>query len=157
MRPAIRVDDSRVVNHLVAEGHHTRRLHDPVAVAVDDAQHRTDDTARDAAIVEREVLRRVERSVAERSAIARCPPLLGRSRERGHAAVRRINNERRLPERPPREVIAERADVVLAAFHALLDLFDSSGERFVTQIEVAGEILGPLTRNPTGVIAAPYA
>src|SRR5262245_6886947 len=129
MRPAIRVDDSRIVNHLVTEGHHTRRLHDSVAVAVDDAQYRTDDTARDAAVVEREVLRRVERSVAERAAIARCPPLLGRSRERGHAAVGRIDDERRLPERPPREVVAERADIVLTALHALLDLFGSSGER----------------------------
>jgi hypothetical protein len=70
------------VDHLVAEGHHARRLHDAVAVAVDDAQHRADDAARDAAVVEREVLERVERAVAERAAVARRAALLGLGRER---------------------------------------------------------------------------
>ena len=40
VRPAVRVDDARVVDHLVADGHHARRLHDAVAVAVDHAQDR---------------------------------------------------------------------------------------------------------------------
>ena len=77
VRAAVGVEDARVVDHLVADGHHARRLHDAVAVAVDDAQHRADDAARDAAVVEREVLGGVERAVAERAPVARGAALLG--------------------------------------------------------------------------------
>ena len=76
VRSAVGVDDPRVVDHLVAERHHARRLHDAVAVAVDDAEHRADDAARDAAVVEREVLGRVERTVTEGAAVARGAALL---------------------------------------------------------------------------------
>ena len=72
-----RCSDPCVVDHLVAERHHARRLHDTVAVAVDDAKHGTDDAARDAAIVEREVFGRIEGTLTERTAIARGTALLG--------------------------------------------------------------------------------
>ena len=52
MWAAIRVHDTCVVNHLVTDRHHSRRLHDAVAVAIHDTQHRTDNAARNAAVVE---------------------------------------------------------------------------------------------------------
>ncbi len=64
VRAAVERDDAGVVNHLVADDHFVWRLHDPETVAV---EHREDPahSARDAAIVEAEVLETVERAVAE--------------------------------------------------------------------------------------------
>ena len=155
VRASIGVDDPRVVDHLVAERHHARRLHDTVAVAVDDAKDGADDAARDAAIVEREVLGRIEGTLTERTAIARGTALLGFLRDCWHDAVWRIDDERRLPERATGEVVAERADVRFTALHALLDLLDASSECFITEIEVVAEILGALARDTAGVVTAP--
>ena len=75
--------------------------------------HRSDDAARDAAVVEREVLGRIERSVAEGALIARGAALL-RFRGKGRRpAVRRIDDQRRLAEGASGEVAAEGTDGVL--------------------------------------------
>ena len=111
VRPAIRVEDAWVVNHLVADRHHARRLHDAVAVAIDDTQHGADDAASDAAIVQQKssgVLKgpspNVPRSRGARRWLA--------AADRRLPAVRRIDDERGLAERTARVVATERADGV---------------------------------------------
>ena len=56
VRAAVERDDARFVNHLVADRHVARALHDLVRVAVDGRHHRAGHAAGDAAIVEAEVL-----------------------------------------------------------------------------------------------------
>jgi hypothetical protein len=89
--PAVRVDDPRVVHHLVRDRHDAGRLLDALSVAVDDAKRRAEDAARDAALVEREVGGPVERTVAVGATRHRAPaPLVRICR---HPAVRRIDDE----------------------------------------------------------------
>src|SRR5262245_66466432 len=107
------VEETRVVDHLVADRDHARRLNDAVAIAVHDTHHRTDDAARDAAVVQREVQCRVEGAVAECALIARGTTLLCFRSEGGSPAVGRIDDERRLPERASGEVAPEGSDSVL--------------------------------------------
>ncbi len=148
VRPPVGVEDARVVDHLVADRHHARRLHDAVAVAVDDAQHRADDAAGDAAIVEREVLRCVERTVAERAAVARCAALLGLGRDRRLPAVGRVDDERGLAERASCEVAAERADGVLARSGRRLRLLLPRRPLFVALIEPLPRVCGRCSGMP---------
>ena len=157
VRAPVGVEDARVVDHLVADGHHARRLHDAVAVAVDDAQHRADDAARDAAVVEREVLRGLERPVAERALVARGAALLGLGGERGRAAVGRIDDDRRLAEGATGEIAAEGADRVLGVLDAVFDLLLPRRELLVGLIERVAERLRTGGRNAARVVARPHA
>ncbi len=156
VRPAVRVEETRVVDHLVADRHHAGRLDDPVAVAVDDSHHRSDDAARDAAVVEREVLGRIERSVAESALIARGAALLCFRGEGRRSAVRRIDNQRSLAEGASSEVAAEGADGVLGVRDAALNLLLSRREFLVVLIQAVAEILWPRHRHRC-VVAAPDA
>jgi hypothetical protein len=144
------------VNHLVADCHHARRLHDAVAVAVDDAQHGADDATGDAAIVQREVFGCVERAVTERAAVARGTALLGGGRNRRLPAIRRIDDERRLTERTACVVAAERADGVQCVLDALLRLLLTRRPLLLALIE-AGDVLRPLHRDALRVVARPHA
>ena len=71
VRPAVERDHARLVHHLVADGDEAGALRDVVPVAVDSRHHRPRNAARDAADVEREVLRAVER--ADVVAVAAAP------------------------------------------------------------------------------------
>src|SRR4030095_16327071 len=115
MRTAVQWDDSRIVNHLVADHDFVRRLQNPVAVPVDHRHDRANDPAGDAAVVQREALRIVERAFTEGSLVSRRPSFLGFRRDGWNLAVRGLDDERRLPERlvEPGAVTAERADGVL--------------------------------------------
>ena len=89
---AVERDDASVVDHLVADRHGLRVLRDAHAVAVDDGQQRADHAARDAAVVQREVVEVVERPRAERAARLRArrrlrPPASARAS--GRSADRR--------------------------------------------------------------------
>ena len=156
VRTAVGVEEARVVDHLVADRDHAGRLDDAVAVAVDDAHHRSDDAARDAAVVQGEVLRRVERPVAERALVARCAALLRFGRERRRSAVGRIDDERGLAERTPGEVTTERADGVLGVRDARLNLLLPGGEFLVVQVQPIAEVLRPRHRHRR-IVAAPDA
>src|SRR6185503_13242345 len=90
-------DDTRLVDHLVDDRHVARRLEYLRAVVVDDGQDRAREAARDAAIVVTAVRVRVRGSAALLKLAQRGLPLLRLRRERGHAAVRRIDDQRRLP------------------------------------------------------------
>src|ERR1043166_7967559 len=96
MWTAVEVEESRLVNHLVAEDDQARRLDDLVAVVVDDRQDRSEDAAGDALIVETAIVVRVGRSVAGPPRGKRTRPFGRLGRLRGHAAVGRIDDERRL-------------------------------------------------------------
>src|SRR6185295_8935186 len=87
VRPPVERDDARIVHHLVTDHDLSGGLEDAVAVAVDDRQHRPYDAARDAAVVQREVLRTPERSFAETAAIARRRALLRVRRQRRPSSV----------------------------------------------------------------------
>src|SRR4030095_14156439 len=90
VRTPVGVDDARVVNHLVADRHHARRLHDAVAAAVDDANERPPDAPRDAAAVVVEIVGEgLEGAVAERAAVAVARPGARRGERLRLDAVRR--------------------------------------------------------------------
>ncbi|MFS8543590.1 MAG: diacylglycerol kinase family protein, partial [Limnochordales bacterium] len=96
-RAAIQRDDARVVQHLVADGHLRRRLHDLHRIAIQRWADRARDAAGNAAVVVREILHARERPVHR--APGRLLPLLPFERERRHLAVRRIDDVRRVAER----------------------------------------------------------
>ena len=105
MRTSVERDHPRFVNHFVAKGHPARALHDLIAGVVADGDHRSDHAARDAPIVDAEILRAVEHAAAAVVVIqARGDgrrALLSLGRHRRNPAVRRIDDERGLPLRPP--------------------------------------------------------
>src|SRR4029079_10705661 len=107
VRTSISVDDARVVNHLVADRHHARRLHDAVAVAVDHADDRSPDAARDAAVVVGEVVEGVERAIAERPTVAAARALERLRQWLRLNAIWRIDDVRGLTKGAPGEVAAE--------------------------------------------------
>src|SRR5262245_30351215 len=107
MRTSIGIDDARIVNHLVADRHHARRLHDAVAVAVDHANDRSPDAARDAAVVVGEVVEGVERAIAERPTIAAARALERLRQGLRLNAVRGVDDVSGLTEGAPGEVAAE--------------------------------------------------
>ena len=107
MRATVRVEETRVGQHLVAERDDAGSLHDAVAVAVDDAQDRAADAAGDAALIEREVVPGVERARAIGPAWHGAT--LHGGQNLGHASVGRIDEETRLREGAPRVVEPERA------------------------------------------------
>ena len=102
MRPPVERHDTRLVDHLVADRHPARALHDLVAVVVDDRQDRAGDAARDAAVVEAAIeigvgLTPVQFFAPRRLGVALCLLASLRLRgKRGHPAVGRIDDERRL-------------------------------------------------------------
>src|SRR4029453_8544744 len=80
---------------------------DPDAVAVEHGQDRANDPARDAAVVEREVLESVERARPKGPAVA-VGGARAASRCHGrHLSVRRIHDERRVPECPHTVLVPE--------------------------------------------------
>src|SRR5690606_32344175 len=114
MRTAVERDDPCLVDHLVRDRDGVGALPDHDAVAVEHGAHAGRETARDAAVVKREVLERVERAVAE-SALPRdgLTPRAARGRDGRRAAVRRVDDERRETEAAyaPR-VTVKRLDVL---------------------------------------------
>ena len=94
VRPPVERHDARLVDHLVDDRHVAGRLHDRVAVVVAAGQDRSGEAARDAA------LGQIEIGVRGRVAgLARAPlgeALLRGRCERRQAAVRRIDEQRRL-------------------------------------------------------------
>ena len=95
MRPAVERNHTRLVHHLVGDRDVVRALRDHDAVAVEHGAHTGAQAARDAAVVQREILERVERTRAERAVAGGS----GGSRtsvgcQRGRAAVRGIDDER---------------------------------------------------------------
>ena len=157
VRPAVERNDPCVVDHFVADRHRLGVLDDAHAVAVDDRQRRAEHAARDAAIVEREVLERVERAGTERAAIAvRRTGAPGRRHLR-NSAVGGIDDERRITERADTPLVAqERFTIrgeVFAAFVAARALLELLGR----QRRPRAEILGPLRRHAAHVVRAPDA
>jgi hypothetical protein len=65
------------------------------------------DHQRVAAVVQREVLEVIEWTGPERSGIAVGSTRLARRCHRGHLSIRRIDDERRVPERPHAELVAK--------------------------------------------------
>src|SRR4029450_8720045 len=104
-----------MLNMLEADHDVFRCLQNPVAVPVDHRHDRADDSAGDAAVVQREALRIFERAFTEGSLVSRRLSLLGFRRDGWNLAVRGLDDQRRLPERlvEPGAVTAERADGVL--------------------------------------------
>src|SRR4029079_5095000 len=97
------------------------------AIAVDSRHERSDRAACDAAVVQREVLHLLPRPDAKRS--LRTRTRAGGRRQRRHAAVLRIDDERRVAERPRALLVAEGAgprvvDIAraLTIFRALREL-----------------------------------
>ena len=158
VRPSIERNDAGVVHHLVADRHFVRRLHDPVAVAVDDREDRSDDAARDAAVVVGEVRRALERPVAEGAAVARGPTRFGERRQRRQLAVA-IDDQRGLIERllEPRVVVAERAAAVVRPLTGGLVALQLVGELGLRQFDAAGKLIGPRERNANRAVARPGA
>ena len=99
---------------------------------------------------------RVERTVAERPAVARRAPLLGVGRDRRLPAVGRIDDERGLPEGAAGVVAAEGADRVQRILDALLRLLLARGPLLIGLIQ-AGHVLRPLHRDSLRVVARPDA
>ena len=156
VRPAIERDDTRVVDHLVADDYFIRGLHDPVAVAIDDGKHRSHHTSCDAPIVVGEVQRAFERATTKGSAIARRPPGLCLRRQRRHLPVA-IHNQRRLVERllQPCVVVAECAAAVVRALPRLLVAFQLVREFSVGQLDSARELVRAGQRNADGPVTGP--
>ena len=98
MWAVVQRDDAGLVDHLVHDRHVALRLNDAMAVAVDLRRQRTDNAEADAAVVEREILRAVERAVAVGAARRQGALALGLRRERRQLAVGRLDDQRRLPE-----------------------------------------------------------
>ena len=162
MRTPVERNDARVVNHLVGEDEGVGRLQDPIAVAVRNRHHAADDAARDAPIVEREVLGAVEGTVPEAAAIPGRRPLQRLRRDRRHPAVRRIDDERGLPEglgAAPESITA--AGLHAGRGHGVLDRLlvplDSIGELLIGQLRPAGKLRGAFPRDATGAVAGPLA
>src|SRR4029434_1277140 len=109
----------------------------------------------DAAIVEREVLSCVERTVSECAAITRCAALLGRGCDRRLPAVGRVDDERGLAERAACVVAAERADGVQRILDACLRLLLTRRPLFFALVEAA-DVLRPLHRDSLRVVARPH-
>src|SRR5262245_60943932 len=152
------MDDARVVNHLVRYRDLARALHDPDAVAVDRRQHRTEDAARDTAIVEREVLELVERPRPERAdARDGLCARLARSRELRHAAIGRLDDERRVAERARAPLVAQERLFFRRAVLAALLLARALEELLGRQLLARALILRPVARNAAHVVDAPLA
>src|SRR5262245_13600133 len=66
-RRLVEANDARLVDHLVGDRHDARRLEDLDAVAVNRGVHAVRDTATDAAVVQREIVERIEAVVGERA------------------------------------------------------------------------------------------
>ena len=97
MRAAVERHDARLVDHLVDDRDVARRLHDLVAVVVDDRQDRAREAARDAAVVDccgRCTNRPGRGSGGARA--ARLDAVCAAAVNARHAAVRRIDDQRRL-------------------------------------------------------------
>src|SRR5688572_23895892 len=164
MRPAVGVDDPGVVNHLVADGDGARALDDAIAVPVDDARHRAVDAARDAAVVQGEVLDGLEGAIAERPAVARRRALARLGQRLRHDAGRRIDHVRGLAEGAACEVVAERARrVVLTPDDPILDLFLPRRPLLVVEVKAlrrrtGGTAAAAATRHTERrIVAAPGA
>src|SRR5262249_4096653 len=92
---ALKSDDTRLVDHLVANRDIPRSLHDLIRVAVHAGNHRAREAARDAAFPQAEILRTVERPAAEPRARA-CGGRRARASFRRHGrnlSVRRVDHE----------------------------------------------------------------
>src|SRR5688572_7481562 len=125
------------------------------AVAVDHRQDRADGAARKAAIVETPVFPRARPRSAARLCLVGA--LLAVGRQRRHAAVRRIDDERRLPEaahtalgEKRRAAFAQARDLLVVAALPLRELF-------VGLLGARAELLGPLQRNTPHIVARPCA
>ena len=156
VRAVVEMDDPRVVDHLVGHGHLGRALRDPDAVAVDRRQHRAEEPARDAAVVEREVLELVERSRPE-GADARDglrARLAGRG-ELGDAAVRRLDDERAVAEDARAPLVAQEGLLFLLALVAALLLGRALHEFLGRERLARALILGPVARDAAHVVDAP--
>src|SRR5215203_400826 len=97
MGTAVRVEHPCVGQHFVRERDDARSLNDSVAVAVDDLEDRAADAAGNASLIEREVLRSVERAWAVGTSRHRAA--LYRRQNLRHPTVRRIDEQTGLRER----------------------------------------------------------
>ncbi len=102
------LNDARLVDHLVRDRHDSRALEDLDAVAVDRGVHAVADTAADTAVIQREILERIEPVVAER-AVLRLPARASRIGDGRLATVRRIDDQRRVAERARAPLITQEA------------------------------------------------
>ena len=87
VRPAVERDDARLVDHLVADGDVARELENLVAVVVDDRKRRSEDAARNAAIVRAEFGRVVEAGEHDVGVLDRRGAALAFRRHRRQSAV----------------------------------------------------------------------
>src|SRR5262249_16534230 len=120
---------------------------------------RADDPAGDAAVIQREIFRRVEWSLTEAAAVARRRALLRLGGEGRCVAVFRLDHQRCLSIRLglPRLLLAEDADRVLATLTAVLIGLLRRRELLVVEHRACAELLGPFARNAERRVARPYA
>lgn len=112
VRASVQRNDAMFVDHLVEEGDESWCLDDAMTIPVDLRNHRADDAQGDAAIVQPEILGPVEWAVAVGALRGTRLPLLRLRCQRRHSSVRRLDDERGLPECPrqPRGIFADGAD-----------------------------------------------
>ena len=152
-RAAVERNDARVVDHLVGNDHAIRRLQDTRAVAVDGRPERPDGAARDAAIVEAEILHRVPRPDTEGAGHAPLPSL---GQHRWESAVRRIDDHRRVTESARALLVTKRADgTAVLRFARAVTLRAACRKLFVGQVLPRAELLGTLLRNAAHVVRGP--
>ncbi len=125
---AVERNHARVVHHLVADHDRVGGLHDAEAVAVEHGKHAAD-AARDAAVVEREILEAVERPGAE-GADAEGGLLLGEAglRQPREAAVGRFDDERGVAEGADPEFVPQERFLVHGAVARRLVAAGPTGE-----------------------------
>jgi hypothetical protein len=123
------------------------RFSDGDPIAVDDGKNMIRGRLRDAAVVERKVVRAVERTFAEASAIARRPARFSVRRERGNPPVRRIDHQRRLPERARAGVVPEAAGAIRFAIAALRVGGQPLAELLVSEVSPRAEVSRSFARS----------
>src|SRR5678816_4076404 len=98
MRPVVEINHARIVNHLVGDDDFVRALGETNSVAIEHGRDARD-TARDTAVVEREVVEAIEWPGAESTdARLRLLARLCFGRQRGPASIGRLDDDRRVTE-----------------------------------------------------------
>jgi hypothetical protein len=155
VRTIVQRNHASLVDHLGHDRDYTGRLDDAETISIDARHHRAHDAQRDAPVVQRQVRRRIEGAVSVRA--DRCASRLGTRHERRNAAIGRVDNERRLAERPiqPGAVDAHRAHRVFALLPRAgvpLLLF---GELLVGQFGFRAQLHGTLNWDTARGISRP--
>ena len=158
MRPAVERNHARLVHHLVRDRDAVRALRDHDAVAVEHGAHAGAQAARDAAVVQREILERVERTRAERAVAGGSGgsrTSVGRQRRR--AAVRGIDDERRETENAHAIRDAMEGLNVGRVIAAGLLTLRALDELLLAQELLRAERFRAVERNATHVVGRPGA